>query len=211
MNILNSEKVVYKALEELDKAFFALGVNHIELNVVGGFALILHGIRYSDYTDIDYIGADLPINLREIVDDIGIRHGLGRGWVNSDVLLAGSNLEELEAITGKLVFLHAFDLKVITINVLDKRCLLRMKVLAVDTSFSGMGSGNEFDRFKDFEDIYLLMEHLGMSMNDLVRETFEYVLSPEIFHLIRYYVNTKDPGIFLNGKWKLIIENKGEL
>jgi hypothetical protein len=67
-------------------------------------------------TDIDFIGSPLPFELKEIVDEVGIRHGLGRGWINNDVLLAESNLEDLEAITGALKFNHVFDLKVITVN-----------------------------------------------------------------------------------------------
>ncbi|MCL1790946.1 MAG: hypothetical protein FWG40_06260 [Peptococcaceae bacterium] len=211
MNILYKEKVVYRALEELDAILHAQEVLRFELNVVGGFALMVQQIRMSDYTDIDYVGSPFPDSLREIIDEVGIRYGLGRGWINNDVLLAGSTLEELEELTGQLVFNHAFDLQVITVNVLDKPCLLRMKVIAIDTSFSELEVSGKFARVQDFEDIRLLMETLGCSMNDVVENTFEYVMFPEIFHLIRYYVKTKDRNMFADSKWKRIIAGKGKV
>jgi hypothetical protein len=183
MDLLYKEKVVYKALEELDRRFSEIGVLPFELNVVGGFAMTVQQIRMSDYTDIDYIGAPLPTQLREIVDEIGLRFGLGRGWVNSDVLLAGNTLDDLELLTGHLEFKRAFDLSVIKANVLNKKCLLRMKVIAVDTAFAEVEIGGQFARFKDFEDISLLMESMKYSMDDLTSETSDYVMSPDIFHL----------------------------
>ena len=211
MNILYKEKVVYRALEELDTLFYAKKILPFELNVVGGFALLVQQIRMSDYTDIDYVGSSLPESLRELVDEVGLRYGLGRGWINNDVLLAGSTLEELEGLTGKLVFNHAFDLRVITLNVLDKHCLLRMKVIAIDTSFAELEVNGKFARIQDFEDVRLLMETIGCSMNDVVQSTFDYVLSPEIYHLIRHYVNTRDRDMFSDNKWKKIIVCRGKM
>ena len=211
MNTFYKEKIVYKALEELDEALFKKDVAPFELNVVGGFALMVQSIRASDYTDVDYVGPTIPDWLKELADEIGLRYGLGRGWLNNDVLLAGNDLEVLEKTVGKLEFSHAFALKVISVNALDKECLLRLKVIAVDTSFSAVLVGYEFTRFKDFEDIRLLMESLDYSVNDLVEETYDYVMLPEIFHLIRYYVKTLDQGLFADGKWKKIIANKGKM
>lgn len=82
-----------------------------------------------------------------IIDDVGMRYGLGRGWINNDCLLSGASLEDLEFVTGKLKFIHKFDL--ISINALDKECILRMKLIAIDTSYSGMGEGGDFSRIKD--------------------------------------------------------------
>lgn len=96
MSTFYKERVVYQALERLDEELFAMKVAPFELNVIGGFALILEGIRVrSDYTDIDYIGSRLPDKIREKIDEIGAEYGLGRGWINNDVLLSGSSLEEI--------------------------------------------------------------------------------------------------------------------
>lgn len=63
-DILYKEKVVYKALEELDEILYRKKVAPFELNVVGGFALMVEQIRMSDYTDIDYVGKDLPYEIK---------------------------------------------------------------------------------------------------------------------------------------------------
>lgn len=71
-NILYKEKLVYKALEELDSRLLKLGVKPFDLKVVGGFALMLENVRLNDYTDIDYIGKPLDNSIKEIVDSIGL-------------------------------------------------------------------------------------------------------------------------------------------
>ncbi len=210
-DVLYKQAVVYRALEELDERLYRMNVHPFELNVVGGFALLLEQIRVSDYTDIDYIGEDLNQKIKDIVDEIGIEYGLGRGWVNNDVLMAGSSLEELEFTTGVLVFKPALQLRVITVNSLEMDCVLRMKVIAIDTSYAGTEYGGDFTRVKDFPDVKLLMEHLGWSYKDLVEETFDYVESPEIYFLIRYYLNYGDFTRFDDRKFCMkVIETKGK-
>ena len=66
-NILYKEKLVYKALEELDSRLLKLGVKPFDLKVVGGFALMLENVRLNDYTDIDYIGNLLTTVLRKLL------------------------------------------------------------------------------------------------------------------------------------------------
>ena len=112
-NILYKEKLVYKALEELDSRLLKLGVKPFDLKVVGGFALMLENIRLNDYTDIDYIGKPLDNSIKEIVDSIGLEYGLGRGWINNDVLMSGFDLDDIELSTGKLEFKHVTDMNVI--------------------------------------------------------------------------------------------------
>ena len=65
-NILYKEKLVYKALEELDSRLLKLGVKPFDLKVVGGFALMLENVRLNDYTDIDYIGNLLTTALKKL-------------------------------------------------------------------------------------------------------------------------------------------------
>lgn len=197
MDVEYQEKTVFKALEELDDRLADMNVTPFELSVVGGFALLLEGIRMSDYTDIDYIGDEFNSKVKDIIEEVGMKYGLGRGWINNDVLLTDSCLEELENTTGSLKFSKKLELKVITVNTLDKKCLLRMKVIAVDTSYAGMSfGGGEFTRQKDFNDIKLLSENLGMSYNDIVRSNYDYVICPEIFFMIRWYMRFNDPLVF---------------
>lgn len=210
-DVLYKEKIVYKALEELDDILYRKGIAPFELNVIGGFALTVEQIRMTDYTDIDYVGKDLPDEIKMVIDDVGMRYGLGRGWINNDCLLSGASLEDLEFVTGKLKFIHKFNLKVISINALDKECILRMKLIAIDTSYSGMGEGGDFSRIKDFPDIPLLLDACNFSYNDMVKRNYDYLLCPEIFFLIRYYLRTKDLSKF-NDKEFLdkIIKTKGK-
>lgn len=152
-NILYKEKLVYKALEELDNRLLKLGVKPFDLKVVGGFALMLENVRLNDYTDINYIGKPLDNSIKEIVDSIGLEYGLGRGWINNDVLMSGFDLDDIELSTGKLEFKHVTDMNVIRLYSLDKECILRMKIIAIDTSYMSAESTGSFDRSKDFKDI----------------------------------------------------------
>lgn len=212
-DIIVKEKTVYKALEELDEILYRKGVAPFELNVIGGFALLLEKIRFTDRTDIDYIGQDLNDEVKSIIDEVGLRYGLGRGWINNDCLLAGNDLEGLELITGKLYFNHSLDLRVISVNSLDKECLLRMKVIAIETSFMGIEyGGGDFSRIKDFPDIPLIMNACGYSYNDMVKDTIDYINEPNIYFLIRYYLRTRDLSKFNDKKFRdKIIETKGKI
>ncbi|MBP3278306.1 MAG: hypothetical protein J6M44_05055 [Butyrivibrio sp.] len=96
---------LFGALIELNERLKEEGISGIELNVVGGFAMMTHDLRSKDgITDVDYIGPDLPKRVSEIADEIGFKYNLGRHWINNDVLMAGATLEDLEFTTGKLHF-----------------------------------------------------------------------------------------------------------
>lgn len=186
-NLFYREKVVYKALEEFDSRLYDMGAKPFELKVVGGFALLLEQIRVSDYTDIDYVGKPLDKDVSKLVDQIGLEYGLGRGWLNNDVMMSGLDLDEFEYATGELKFNHVADLKVISLYALDKSSILRMKVIAIDTSYMAAENDGDFTRAKDFKDVKLLMESLGCSMKQLKDETEEFVLNPQIYYVIQYY------------------------
>lgn len=211
-NILYKEKLIYKALEELDSRLLKLGVKPFDLKVVGGFALMLENVRLNDYTDIDYIGKPLDNSIKEIVDSIGLEYGLGRGWINNDVLMSGFDLDDIELSTGKLEFKHVTDMNVIRLYSLDKECILRMKIIAIDTSYMSAESTGSFDRSKDFKDIKLLMETIGVGMDELIIKTGEYVLNPQIYYLVNYYNKFNDVSNLSSfSSIKQIIETKGQI
>lgn len=211
-NILYKEKLVYKALEELDSRLLKLGVKPFDLKVVGGFALMLENIRLNDYTDIGYIGKPLDNSIKEIVDSIGLEYGLGRGWINNDVLMSGFDLDDIELSTGKLEFKHVTDMNVIRLYSLDKECILRMKIIAIDTSYMSAESTGSFDRSKDFKDIKLLMETIGVGMDELIIKTGEYVLNPQIYYLVNYYNKFNDVSNLSSfSSIKQIIETNGQI
>lgn len=147
-----------KALTELAAELESRNMPPVELNVIGGFALMLRGIRDPDgITDIDYVGTDLSDGFEELADRIGLKHGMGKGWINNDGMLTGDSMEDFELSTGKLHFEHAFTVGPMKINVLDEKDLLRIKVIAVDTAMVELEIGGGFARTKDFRDIYALM------------------------------------------------------
>ena len=168
---------MFGAIIELNERLKEEGFGKIELNTIGGFAMMTHGYRAMDgMTDIDYVGPELSKKVCEIADEIGLKYGLGRKWINNDVLLSGTTLEDMEFSTGKLHFQEAFDLENIKINILDTKDLLRMKVIAIDTSLSGVELGDgDFSRYKDFSDVVRLKNALGMSNIDIKNEMGDYI------------------------------------
>lgn len=210
--ILYKEKVVFKALTELDSRLHKMRVKPFSLKVVGGFALMLEQVRMSDYTDIDYVGAPLNNNIKDAIDEVGLEYGLGRGWINNDVLMSGLDLEDLELSTGKLEFRHVTDMNVISLYSLNKSCILRMKVIAVDTALIGAESNYSFDRAKDFKDIKELMKVLGISLEQLIEETESYVLNTNVYYLIEYYNKFDDISKFSSYQSiKEIIKTEGKV
>ncbi len=184
---------MYQGLADLNEYMKAEDLEPLKLQVVGGFALVAEGYRGKDNeTDIDFVGPDLPDKLKQKIDEIGIARGLGRGWINNDIMLSGSSLEELEASTGELHFHHLFDMEKISMDILDAKDLLRMKVIAIDTSLTGAELGGEFTRAKDLKDVAALMERRGLDMLGLELETYKHVINDRTYELIEDYLQTRD-------------------
>ena len=177
-----------RALKELDEELAKHNIAPFTLNVVGGFALLLQEIRKNvdNYTDIDYVGKDLSPEVKDIMEIIGYKHHFGPDWINNDILLSGASLQDLELATGKLHFHKKMELEVITVNALDKKDLLRLKLIAIDTSLLGTEFGGEFTRTKDFKDILLLMEDLHYRMSDL-NQFKPYLLGNDTLKLVNMY------------------------
>lgn len=156
------------------------------LNVIGGFAMMLRGYRQAgDITDIDYVGINLYKDLNALSHEIGLKHKMEPGWINNDGMLVGDSMESFELSTGKLHFDHALSIGKITINVLDERDLLRLKVISADTAMTEMDATGEYARRKDFADIKALMDATGMIPDDIRNEFGDYILChPDTIELI---------------------------
>lgn len=149
----------------------------VELNVIGGFALMLQGVRpATDITDIDYFGPDLSKDINELCHKVGMKHGMESGWINNDGMLAGDSMDDFELSTGPMHFETAFVIGPVTVNVLDEKDLLRLKVIAVDTAMTELEATGDFARRKDFGDIKALMDKLGMGPEDVETEFEDYIL-----------------------------------
>lgn len=177
-----------QAITELNQEMAQRNLPPISLNVVGGFALMLHGVRDIDtQTDIDYVGKKLPEIITEISNPIGIRHGLGRSWINNDVMLADIDVKDFEYVTGELHFEPALDLDRIQINILDPKDLLRMKLIAVDTASTAVECGGDFTRMKDIPDILALMNIQHETYESLEFKNKKYLINDDTLKLVQLY------------------------
>jgi len=167
-----SDYVVTKALIALDN-LLPDNQRPIRLYVVGGYALQLNSVRTDPnaVTDVDYVGETFDIDVKRIIDRIGSEFGLGPGWLNNDLLLSGSTISELEQYTGPLSFVirNLPGLKHITIYAADTLSVLRMKIIAIDTTLLNYLDNPTlgFTRLKDFNDIELACAQLGLDEGGL--------------------------------------------
>jgi hypothetical protein len=168
----------------------------VSLNIIGGFALMMREIRNpNDTTDIDYVGQSLPAKFNRIADEIGMKHHLGKGWINNDVMLADISMEDFEFATGDLHFEHALDVGNISINVLEEPDLLRMKLISVDTSLTAIEMGGDFTRMKDLPDVKSLMDRQHITPDQLDKKFGEYMISDATPHIIQTYYNEGTEGV----------------
>lgn len=135
---------MYEALADLAKQMNKRQMPPVELNVIGGFALMLHGVRPPDgVTDIDYVGTDLSEDINRLIEEIGEKHNMESGWINKDGMAAGIGMGDFELSTGELHFIPALEVGNITINVLEEKDLLRLKIIAVDTAMTELEATGE--------------------------------------------------------------------
>lgn len=187
---------MYEALADLAEKMDKENMPPVELNVIGGFALMLHGVRPADgVTDIDYVGDGLPDKLNRLIKETGRKHRMEPGWINKDGMSSGISMDDFELSTGVLHFVPALTVGNITINILEERDLLRLKVIAVDTAMTELEATGEFARVKDFHDIHALMEKLQMSPEDAIKEYGDYMICyPDTGDLIHAIANNGPDG-----------------
>ncbi len=179
-----------KAIKELSKRMKEEGLPPAKFNVVGGFALMAAGIRdEKTITDIDYVGPNNSHLLNQLIDEVGHEHHMPKGWINNDVLLSGSSLEDLEFATGTLHFHPAIKTSELTIDVLDPKDVLRMKLIAVDTSLIGVAQDKaEFTRIKDLPDIKAIVDHLKTDIPTAIEENEFYIVCPHTKDVLETYM-----------------------
>lgn len=160
---------LFAGIIELNERLQEKHITGIELNVIGGFAMMVHGYRdaYDGATDIDYVGPEIAKKISDIAEDIGEKLGLLPRWINNDNFMTGLTLEDYEFATGKLHFQEAFDLENIKVNILESRDLLKLKVIALDNCISCVEESDKTFRYKDFDDIVALKKALNVTNIDI--------------------------------------------
>lgn len=183
-----SETPMGKAIIELSQEMQKRNMPPISINVIGGFALMMHDARNPDcMTDIDYVGTPLSDDFDKLADKIGIKHRLGRGWINNDVMLTGNSMEDFEFATGKLHFDSSIEIGKMKINILNEEDVLRMKLIAVDTSLMAAETGGDFSRIKDLPDVDRLLKRQNISSDQIMEKYDGYILNKNTPKIIQAY------------------------
>lgn len=193
MQITNEQKsVLIRALTELSDECEKRHIPPFELDIIGGFALMLHGVRKNmdAYTDVDYIGPELSEEIREMSKKIGYKYNLGAFWLNNDFLLSGNTLKDIEFSIGKLHFNDYYMAGNIKLNILNQKDLLKLKVIAIDTSLFDIEAGYEFSRFKDLNDIALLSESLNINLKSFIQDLDNdcLIINENTYKVINMYI-----------------------
>ena len=185
-----------KALVELSEEMGDEHIPPITINAVGGFALMLHGKRDIDsVTDIDYIGTEFSQQFNKIADRIGNKHKLGTGWINNDIMVSGYTLDDFTASTGELHFTPAGQIGNIAINVLEEKDLLKLKIIAIDTSLMACEYEGDFTRRKDLADIKNLMQSQNMTIDDIRDKWNDMILGSNTMDVLQSYLTKGDKEV----------------
>ena len=166
---------IFHALEVLNQEMVKNDYPPIELNVVGGFALMLYGHRNpSEYTDIDFVGVKLTKELKSLSEDVGKQTGM---------------VKDLECSTGPLHFEPAYSMEKIAINIIDERDLLKLKLIAIDTALVEIENNVDFTRGKDLKDIGILLKSLGMTVNQAINENRDYIIDDNTGMVVQTFID----------------------
>jgi len=148
------------ALRELDARLVSAGLE-IEIRAIGGFALLVHGVRAGAraYTaDIDTVTADYPPQVVAMVAEVGADLGLDPDWLNNYNVMDG-DAEHVELLIGaewEPMALAGAPLRAIALSVASVATLTRAKRMAVeDAAMSG--------RAQDAPDLVELVQHQGIA------------------------------------------------
>lgn len=191
--IKENDSILFNALKDLDALMVENDIPPVNLKIIGGFALLCHNVRKDtvSYTDIDYIGPEMSKDLMELAKQVGMKHHLGTHWINNDFLLTGNTLEDIEEITGKLRFTDSYRLNRIHLDILSKTDLLKLKIIAIDTSLTAVASESTFSRVKDLSDISLLVNDLSIDLDKFIRnlEAKNLLINENTKRVVETYMN----------------------
>ena len=125
----SSKQLFLRPLEVLDNKLASAGCDPVDIRIVGGFALILHDIRETGFTeDIDSMTKDFEPHVRQMIAQIGKDMGLKLGWLNADMVL--DDPEIISMIIGETHFDDYGEYQVLNVQVADMPTLLKLKIVA---------------------------------------------------------------------------------
>ena len=174
---MTDEGRVTAALRDLDERLDAAGFEGVmDIQVVGGYALQLHGVRSNldEATDIDYYGEALPLHYATLIEAVGVTHGLERLWFNIYVMSPdGDPIGDMEIAIGKLRFAPSAslnDLRHFRVQIADVDTLLRMKLIAIDTQAIADIDRWDLARPRDLDDVALIASTTSIDVMKVIAE-----------------------------------------
>ena len=160
-----SKELLLKALSALDNRLAEAGFDPLEIRIVGGFALILHDIRETGFTqDIDSMTRDFNPQVKQMIAQVGKELGIKLGWLNADMVL--DDPEVILMIVGKTNFDDFGDYRVLDVKLADLATLLKLKIVAAGDTIL---VHDDIEHERHARDLRALLKTLGIdSMSKLL-------------------------------------------
>jgi len=176
-----AKQLLLKALEILDTRLVTSGCSPVEIRIVGGFALILHGIRETGFTqDIASMTRDFEPQVKQLIAEIGKELGLKLGWLNADMVL--DDPEIIEMIIGETHFDQFGDYQALDVKVADLTTLLKLKIVAAGDTILAHDS-IEYERHA--RDLVALLKEMNIdSVEKLMQAAPNAEEFPELLRLL---------------------------
>lgn len=170
-----------EALELLD----SLVNEPVELNAIGGFALIVHGLRSTGVTaDIDIAAPSFSENVEHAVEEVAKRLNLPPDWLNNDSVFSfgdKTTQEDVDAFNDMLNAAYEpvdLGLRNIKLYVADLATLAKSKAYAA--SDIGMGRTE-----KDMDDLVNVLHAIGLFTPGQAVKALPWLKEPEFEHTLK--------------------------
>lgn len=181
--VLNKDEFIV-ALNKLDIGLESIGKT-IDINAIGGFALLFHNIRkdIAGYTvDIDSVTKDYPDDIRTVIRQVAKELDISPDWINNDNVF-DNDVETLEAMIEAVWIPLDLGFKNINISIADIETLTNSKIFAADVY-------KDSGRTQDIPDLLDLLDKQNITNID----RFNYIygdkkrLCPDAYEIINKYL-----------------------
>jgi len=171
------------ALKLLDDKLFVLQIT-IEIKSIGGYALMLYGIRDMGSTkDIDTVTGSYSEEVEAAILEVAEELNLPKDWLNNDPVFDNDPNTTIETLELDFYILKT-DLRMIELYLPNLDGLLKAKLLAFQDTLDRVDSGyTYFLREHDFHDIKSILKFKGITSYDQYLETislFDHYTTPNL-------------------------------
>lgn len=156
----------------------------IEVRAVGGYAMVMHGLRGSGGMTLDIDTAtptyspEVTRQMHAVADEMGLE----RDWLNNDcVFTMGDEVtdDDVDYFDQMLdaTYKPESDYGNVTVSIADEPTLARAKAFAVSDETCGVGGGR--DAHKDLNDLVSLVRDMGAETYDDAMSLNPWMEEPE--------------------------------